>query len=81
MKKVCGDTLEKWEGANYKACAIILNIIQINVDNKRMYSFTLTLKTVVMNRNVFLRERKKDLSSRQVISLLGIILVTTYIDG
>lgn len=58
MKKVCGDTLEKWEGANYKACAIILNIIQINVDNKRMYSFTLTLKTVVMNRNVFLRERK-----------------------
>lgn len=81
MKKVCGDTLEKWEGANYKACAIILNIIQINVDNKRMYSFTLTLKTVVMNRNVFLRERKKDLSSRQVMSLLGIILVTTYIDG
>lgn len=25
MKKVCGDTLEKWEGANYKACANILN--------------------------------------------------------
>lgn len=25
MKKVCGDTLEKWEGANYKACAMILN--------------------------------------------------------
>lgn len=44
MKKVCGDTLEKWEGANYKACAIILNIIQINVDDERMYTFSHNIK-------------------------------------